>query len=168
MSHRPRVTARQREQRRLRIMAMVRLGHAYEEIAREENLSRERVRQIVVKSIAEQGIGSIADHNRVQIARLEPALRLAARGISDGELRAIPSLLRVLDRMDKYGAAVETIQSDYAEIHERLMTKLNVTLDRVRAADRRAAEKAGKALMDEGNERGEELDLEISQPPEIP
>ena len=37
----PRRTARQREERRIRIMGMVRSGFSYEEIARDERLSRE-------------------------------------------------------------------------------------------------------------------------------
>lgn len=40
-------TARQREERRIRIMGMVRSGFSYEVIARDERLSRERIRQIV-------------------------------------------------------------------------------------------------------------------------
>ncbi len=73
----------------------------------DENLSRERVRQIVAQSLEEPEGGTRLDHARVQIARLEPALRLAARGVADGELRAIDRLLRVLDRLDKYGAVAE-------------------------------------------------------------
>jgi hypothetical protein len=44
-------TARQREERRIRIMGMVRSGFSYEEIARDERLSRERIRQIVTQSL---------------------------------------------------------------------------------------------------------------------
>ena len=44
-------TARQREERRIRIMGMVRSGFSYEEIARDECLSRERIRQIEAKAL---------------------------------------------------------------------------------------------------------------------
>ena len=47
----PRRTARQREERRIRIMGMVRSGFSYEVIARDERLSRERIRQIVTQSL---------------------------------------------------------------------------------------------------------------------
>ena len=40
----------------------------------------------------------------MQIARLEPALRLAARGVADGDLRAIDRLLKVLEILNKYSA----------------------------------------------------------------
>ena len=44
-------TARQREERRIRIMGMVRSGFSYEVIARDERLSRERIRQIEAKAL---------------------------------------------------------------------------------------------------------------------
>jgi hypothetical protein len=118
-------TAHQREQRRIRIMAMVRAGYSYEAIARDECLTRERIRQIVTKSLAEaEGPGRI-DHNRLQIARLEPALRLAARGIENGKLNAIMPLLKVLERLDKYGAVVQVVDDETKGMHERLMKKIN-------------------------------------------
>jgi hypothetical protein len=77
---------------------MLRGGHSYEAIARQERLSRERVRQIVAKSLETERGATLPDPNRVQMARLEPALRLAASGVENGNLMAIPQLLRVLDR----------------------------------------------------------------------
>jgi hypothetical protein len=74
------------------------------------------------------------DHARVQIARLEPALRLAARGVADGDLAAIDRLLRVLDRLDRY-SAVEGAEGTYDEnARERLLTKLNSMAERIRRA----------------------------------
>src|ERR1700691_2413506 len=72
-------TARQREERRIRIMGMVRSGFSYEEIARDERLSRERIRQIVTQSLKTDDGANRVDQARVRMARLEPALRLAAR-----------------------------------------------------------------------------------------
>ena len=88
-------TAHHREERRIRIMGMVRAGFSYEAIAREESVSRERIRQIVTRSLNDDSGPSRIDHNRVQMARLEPALRLAARGIENGKLQAIGPLLKV-------------------------------------------------------------------------
>ena len=130
-SERPHSTARQREQRRLRIMDRVRSGISYEQIGHEEKLSRERVRQIVVQSLQGYGTGRLDDHNRVQLTRLEPALRLAARAVEEGDLRGVTALLRVLDRMDKYGAAVEATREDHAAIHKRLMAKLNIEIGKL-------------------------------------
>jgi hypothetical protein len=141
---RPTTTAVQREERRLRIMAMVRAGQSYEAIGRQEQLTRERVRQIVAKSLDDKSGSTRPDHNRVQIARLEPALRLAAVGIANGNLSAIPHLLRVLERMDKYGAVVEGVENDWIVTHERLMKKMNSVFER---ADR---DEEPQAAKDEG------------------
>jgi hypothetical protein len=92
-------TAHQREQRRIRIMGMVRAGYSYEAIARDENLTRERIRQIVTQSLNDaEGPGRI-DHNRLQIARLEPTLRLAARAIENGRSKNLVGCQIVLARL---------------------------------------------------------------------
>ncbi|HLH50410.1 MAG TPA: sigma factor-like helix-turn-helix DNA-binding protein [Roseiarcus sp.] len=107
---RPRVTAADRAQRRLRIFARLQAGWSYEAIAQEENLSRERIRQIVKQTLDRREVDPEADFVRLQIARLDPALRLAAEKIAAGDLRAIDRLLRVLDRMDEYHSR-DTCQS---------------------------------------------------------
>lgn len=99
---RPRVTAADRARRRLRIFARLQEGWSYEAIAQEENLSRERIRQIVKQTLDRREVDPDADFIRLQIARLDPALRLAAEKIAAGDLRAIDRLMRVLDRMDEY------------------------------------------------------------------
>ena len=123
-------TARQREERRIRIMGMVRSGFSYEVIARDECLSRERIRQIVTQSLKTDGRADRVDQARVQMARLEPALRLAARGVDNGKLSAINPLLKVLDRLDKYGAVVDIVNKDHEGAHERLMTYINKAAER--------------------------------------
>lgn len=120
--------------RRLRILAQVQAGWSYAAIGREEGISRERVRQIVTHALSEGPIETKIDHARVQIARLEPALRLAARGVADGDLSAIDRLLRVLERLDKY-SAVEGANGTYDEnARERLLTKLNAMAQRMLAS----------------------------------
>ena len=154
-------TAREREQRRIRILAMVQAGFSYEAIARDENLSRERVRQIVAQSLDEPEGGTRLDHARVQLARLEPALRLAARGVADGELRAIDRLLKVLDRLDKYGAVADATRSNDEGARERLLAKLNQMAERIKAA--RTAPDAGEEPPDEiEDEAAEGKNLEDS------
>ena len=83
-----------------RIFARLQEGASYQEIAAEEGLSRERLRQIVRAATARRK--EPPDHKRMQFARLEPALRLAARGVADGDVKAIPLLLKLVDRLDRY------------------------------------------------------------------
>ena len=100
----PRRSARDRLARRGRIMERLREGRSYEEIAEAEGLSRERIRQIVVEALRRREVDAQRDHAQLQMLRLAPALRLAARGVAEGDRRAIGKLIRALDRLDKYQA----------------------------------------------------------------
>jgi hypothetical protein len=125
-----------RDLRRLRILASLQAGLSDAEIGRAEALSRERVRQIVVKALEEEGAASKLEHARVQIARLEPALRLAAGAVAEGDLAAIDRLLRVLDRLDRYSAVEGAAASADSGGRERLLAKLNMMAERLVAARR--------------------------------
>ena len=158
---RPRELARARGLRRLRILASVQAGLSYAAIGRDESVSRERVRQIVAQALDDDGAETKLDHARVQMARLEPALRLAARAVGDGELGAIDRLIKVLDRLDKYGA-VEGSGSDYYQGgRERLLTKLNTMAERMLRAREAAAsadESPAPPSDDDGLDEAEGLD----------
>jgi hypothetical protein len=120
--------------------------------------SRERVRQIVAQSLDEREGGTRLDLARAQIARLEPALRLAAHGVADGELRAIDRLLKVLDRLDKYGAVTEAAASDHEGGRERLLARLNRMAERMMAA--RKAREAGEGPTAEAEDTAADENLE--------
>lgn len=126
-------SAKDREVRRLRIMASVQAGHTYQTIGREEGLTRERIRQIVSESVRVNSDERV-DLPRVQMARLEPALRLAAGAVAKGRLTAISPLLKILTQIDKYGAAFSPSAPDDENIRERLLLRL----DRAAAAIQRA------------------------------
>ena len=102
------MTARDRDMRRIRIMSLLQAGYSYESIAEEVKLTRERVRQIVVKSLTSGLSGARIDPRLVQCARLEPALRLAASKVAEGDLAGIDRLIKVLDKLDKYGPIAVT------------------------------------------------------------
>ncbi len=157
-----------RDLRRLRILACVQAGLSFAEIGRAEGLSRERVRQIVARALDEAGSETRLDHARVQIARLEPALRLAAGAVAEGDLGAIDRLLRVLDRLDKY-SAVEGAEAKPDEgARTRLLTKLNTMAERMIAARRSGRVGAGEPShpgdgedvpgLDPGIDAGESVD----------
>lgn len=63
-----------------RIFARLQEGASYKDSAAEAGLSRERLRQIVRAATARRG--DPPHHKKMQFARLEPALRLAARGVA--------------------------------------------------------------------------------------
>ena len=145
-----------RDLRRLRILASLQAGLSYAAIGRAEGLSRERVRQIVAKALDGEGAETKLDHARVQIARLEPALRLAAGAVAEGDLGAIDRLLRVLDRLDRYSAIEGAATSADAGGRERSLAKLNAMAERMIAArrsglvdaDRRPRPGVGEAALD--------------------
>jgi hypothetical protein len=85
-----------------RIFARLQEGAITREVAAEEGVSRERVRQIVHAATARGG--SAPDHKKMQFARLGPALRLVARNVAEGDVKAIPVLLKLVDRLDRYCA----------------------------------------------------------------
>ena len=99
-SVRPALSPAARALRLQRIFARLQEGASYKDIAAEEGLSRERLRQIIRAATARGRV--LPDHKTMQFARLEPALRLAARGVAEGDAKAIPLLLKLVDRLDRY------------------------------------------------------------------
>ena len=47
----------------------------------------------------------------MQMARLTPALRLAADGVAQGDAKSIPLLLQIIDRLDRYSDPFEDFSS---------------------------------------------------------
>jgi hypothetical protein len=139
---RPRMNAYERALRRRRILTHVQDGLTHDEIAELEGLTRERVRQIVAQSLARRDHEAGADHYRMQIARLDPALRLAAAKVAAGDLRGIDTLIKVLDRLDKYrGAAGGSLIDDEGDA-----AKFDAKLDDLAARyDRQKAKEAAAA-----------------------
>ena len=76
--------------RRKRIFAKLREGWAYDEIAREERVSPERIRQIVSEVLGKRAIDRGADRAHLQLERLMPHCVLSERRSSAGSSR--PSL----------------------------------------------------------------------------
>jgi len=146
-SRKRRITAQDRADRRTRIFARLQEGWSYEAIAQQENLTRERIRQIVAETLAGRAVDPSRDHLRLQIARLDPALRLAAQQVAAGDLRGVDRLIRVLDRLDKYqgAAAMAGDARSNDDAYEKLMAKLG------RMAERHDAARAAAAATTAGD-----------------
>jgi DNA-binding CsgD family transcriptional regulator len=111
--------------RRKRIFARLREGASYEEIAAEECVSRERVRQIVSEVLQKRSVDSGADHAKLQLDRLLPAMQLAAEGVASGDIRAIMPYLKVIDRLDRYQAVAGAEQVYDDDARKKLMDRIN-------------------------------------------
>src|SRR5208283_4649692 len=120
-----RLDARGRVLRRGRIFARLREGWAYDEIAREEQLTPERIRQIVREALEKRIVDDGTDHAKLQLARLQPAIRLAGEAVADGHVEAIAPLLKVLDRLDRYQRVANVAQVYDDEARQKLMDKIN-------------------------------------------
>src|SRR3984957_2922388 len=88
--------------RRRLIFAQLREVFTYDEIAAEEGVSPSRIRQIVSQELQQRAVDSGADHAKLQLDRLAPAIQLAAEGIAAGYVSAITPYLKALDRLDRY------------------------------------------------------------------
>ncbi len=111
--------------RRRRIFAQLREGFTYDEIAAEEGVSPSRIRQIVSKELQQRAVDSGAEHAKLQLDRLAPAVQLAAEGIAAGDISAITPYLKALDRLDRYQTVASANQVYDDEARKKLLDKIN-------------------------------------------
>jgi transcriptional regulator with XRE-family HTH domain len=111
--------------RRRRIFARLREGLSYEEIATEEGVTIERIRQIVAGVLQKRSVDSGADHAKLQLDRLAPVMQLAAEAVAAGDVSAIAPYLKVLDRLDRYQTVAGANQAYDDEARKKLLDKIN-------------------------------------------
>jgi hypothetical protein len=150
-------SAADRAARRVRILARLQEGWSYDKIALTEDLTRERVRQIVVDAMEQREVDPSREHAILQSARLDGALRLAAEKVAEGELNAIYALLQVLERLDKYQRAAGAREVDKTKDDISFKTKLADLVQRARAARAQQEAAAGRDRRDGAGAGGEEL-----------
>ena len=122
------LTAFGREARLARILARLREGWAYDEVGREERLTAERVRQIVRKGLEGRPLDEATDHAKLQLARIQPAMRIAGAAVERGDVAAIAPLLKCLDQTCRPLSADRsrsTAESDDEARGKKLFEKLN-------------------------------------------
>src|SRR5271166_7093338 len=137
-----RLTAHGRVLRRGRIFARLREGWPYDEITAHERLTAERVRQIVRQALEKRIVDEEAEHAKLQLARLQPAMRLAGEAIAEGDVTAIAPLMKVLDRLDRYQRAAKAVQVYDDEARRKLMDKINRVAANLGVDEPREAEAA--------------------------
>ncbi len=111
--------------RRRRIFASLREGFTYDEIAAEEGVSASRIRQIVTQELQQRAVDSGAEHAKLQLDRLAPAVQLGAEAIATGDVSAITPYLKALDRLDRYQTVASANQVYDDEARKKLMDKIN-------------------------------------------
>ena len=111
--------------RRRRVFARLREGLTYDEIANEEGVSSARIRQIVSEELQKRAVDSGADHAKLQLDRLAPAVQLGAEAIAAGDISAINPYLKALDRLDRYQSVAVANQVYDDEARKKLLEKIN-------------------------------------------
>ena len=152
--------------RRRRVFARLREGFTYDEIASEEGVSSARIRQIVSEELQKRAVDSGADHAKLQLDRLAPAVQLGAEAIAAGDISAINPYLKALDRLDRYQSVASANQVYDDEARKRLLDKINrvaenLGIDEVMwKAGREHLKKTGQIPADEPDEaEGQGADL---------
>jgi hypothetical protein len=150
--------------RRKRIFARLREGASYEEIAGEEAGSRERIRQIVSEVLQKRAVDSGADHAKLQLDRLAPAVQLGAEAVAAGDVSAISPYLKALDRLDRYQTVATGNQVYDDEARKKLLDKINriasnLGVDEVIAAAVQEHSKTIGEIPDDEPAEGEGADL---------
>jgi hypothetical protein len=125
LTSRRRLGAHGKMARRRRIFTGLREGLSYDEIAAEEGVTATRIRQIVSEVLQKRAVDSGADHAKLQLDRLAPALQLAAEAIAAGDISAITPYLKALDRLDRYQTVASATQAYDDEARKKLMDKIN-------------------------------------------
>ena len=159
LTSRRRLSAHGKMQRRKRIFARLREGLGYEEIATEEGVTTTRIRQIVAEVLQKRSVDSGADHAKLQLDRLVPAMQLAAEAVAAGDVTAIAPYLKVLDRLDRYQTVAGAHQVYDDEARKKLLDKINrvaanLGVDEVfRAAALEHLKKIGEIVDEPGEAR---------------
>ena len=115
--------------RRRRVFARLREGWAYDEIAAQEGLTATRIRQIVAEVLEKRAVDGGANHAKLQLARLAPAVQLGAEAIAAGDVSAISPYLKALDRLDRYQTVAAANEAYDEDARRRLMEKINLMAD---------------------------------------
>ena len=151
--------------RRRRIFARLREGFTYDEIAADECVSTSRVRQIVSQELQHRAVDTGAEHAKLQLDRLAPAIQLAAEGMAAGDISAIMPYLKALDRLDRYQTVASANQVYDDEARKKLMDKVNRLAENLgidpafEAAVKAHLQKTGQVPADEpGEAEGQEAD----------
>jgi hypothetical protein len=158
--------------RRRRIFAQLREGFTYDEIAAEEGVSTSRIRQIVSQELQQRAVDSGAEHAKLQLDRLAPAIQLAAEGIASGDISAIMPYLKALDRLDRYQVVASANQVYDDEARKKLMDKINrvannLGIDEDFAAAVQAHLKKVRGMPPEGWGETEGLDADSADSPDV-
>ncbi|MGD1035999.1 MAG: hypothetical protein ABR878_02160 [Roseiarcus sp.] len=89
-------------ERKLRILERLTAGVSVGHIARVENVTIRRVRQIIAEMLAKREVDPPAGFVQLQIARLSDAMVVAHTRMMEGDLQAMDRLIKLTGELDRY------------------------------------------------------------------
>ena len=89
-------------ERKLRILERLTAGVSVAHIARVENITIRRVRQIIAEMLAKREVDPPAGFVQLQIARLSDAMTVAHTMMMEGDLKAMDRVIRLAGELDRY------------------------------------------------------------------
>ena len=137
-SEQSRAPKRARAKHGAAILAELVAGASLEQIAQTRKMTAKRAEKLLRDELQRRWVAPAQDYARLQIARLESMSAKLTGKAAKGDLPSIDRLLRILDRLDKYhgfSKLTPVFSEDYAEIHERLMAKLNIEIAKLPPPD---------------------------------
>ena len=101
-SRRKRVTKRDLARRDLRLLEQLAAGATIEEIAANQGISLHHARRRKAAILAERAIDPPHEFIRLQIRRLSEAMLVAYCAMTDGNLKAVDKVVRIVRELDRY------------------------------------------------------------------
>ena len=89
-------------ERREKYFDLLMSGYSVPQIASAMGMSAAAVRRAIAQALADRRPDSREEYARLQIARLEKALRCADALLEEGAVRAIPHFVKVVAELDRY------------------------------------------------------------------
>jgi hypothetical protein len=99
---RPRATKRELAQRDLRLIEKLAAGVTIEEIAASEGISVQWARERKAAVLAERAIDPPHEFIQLQIRRLNEAMLVAYSAMSNGNVKAVDQVIKVVRELDRY------------------------------------------------------------------
>jgi hypothetical protein len=113
---RPRATKRELAQRDLRLIEKLAAGVTIEEIAASEGISCKWARERKAALLAERTIDPPREFIQLQIRRLNEAMLIAYSAMSNGNVKAVDQVIKVVRELDRYhGFGPISIPQSFAE-----------------------------------------------------
>ncbi len=95
-------------ERKLRILERLTAGVSVAHIARVEDVTIRRVRQIIAEMLAKREVDPPAGFVQLQIARLSDAMTVAHTMMIEGDLQAMDRVVKLAGELDRYHGFART------------------------------------------------------------